>query len=67
MFIDLKQVERDSQETTAPHNLRLISEHFGIFRDLFKDAYFVPRVSLDIKVEYLLQINYKYSSITLQF
>jgi len=35
-------------------NLRAISEHYGIFDDLFKYGYFVPRLPL--------QINYPYDN-----
>lgn len=36
-------------KTSGPLQIKRIAEHYKVFQHLFGDAYFVPRVSLDIK------------------
>ncbi|KAK8723935.1 hypothetical protein OTU49_011613, partial [Cherax quadricarinatus] len=33
---------------TGPHHIRTLAEHYGIFRDLYGNAYFIPSVILKI-------------------
>ncbi|XP_055910180.1 39S ribosomal protein L38, mitochondrial [Eupeodes corollae] len=51
LTIDLDKVYNEYKNTTGQHDLRRIADHYNIFKDLFGDAYFVPRVALDIKYE----------------
>lgn len=44
-------MEKDWLETSGPHQIRIIAEHFKIYEHLFGSAYFVPRVALDIKFQ----------------
>lgn len=48
--IDLDQVRADSLKSNRQHQLVDLIHHFGIYKDLFGAAYFVPRVPLDIQV-----------------
>ncbi|CAD7080015.1 unnamed protein product [Hermetia illucens] len=47
--IDLDQVRADSLKSNRQHQLVDLIHHFGIYKDLFGAAYFVPRVPLDIQ------------------
>ncbi|KAH8397788.1 hypothetical protein KR222_001703 [Zaprionus bogoriensis] len=48
LLIDLERVQQTYVQTTGPHDLRLLADHYGIFEHLFGSAYFVPRVPLRI-------------------
>ena len=47
--IPLEEIRNEWLETSSPFDIRRISEHFNIFQDLYGEAYFVPRVPLNIK------------------
>lgn len=47
--VDLNAVHDEWLKTSGPLQIRRIADHYKIFEHLFGDAYFVPRVSLDIK------------------
>lgn len=48
--IDLDDVKNEWFKTSGPYQIRDITEHYGIYTDLFGDyAYFIPRVNLSIK------------------
>lgn len=46
--VDLRVVKKDWLKTTAPLEIRKIAEHYGIYSDLFGDAYFHPTIPLSI-------------------
>ncbi|XP_043463202.1 39S ribosomal protein L38, mitochondrial [Leptopilina heterotoma] len=46
--LDLRVAKNDWLKTTAPLEIRKIAEHYGIFNDLFGDAYFHPTIPLTI-------------------
>lgn len=45
-----EQVKRDWLESEGQFQVRKIAEHYGIYEHLFGFAYFLPRITLDIKV-----------------
>ena len=49
MQIPLKEVKEEWLKTAGPLQIRKVAEHYGVYEDLFGDAYFVPRIRLDIK------------------
>ncbi|KAK7867748.1 hypothetical protein R5R35_002251 [Gryllus longicercus] len=46
--IPLEAVEETWKTTGAPFHIKTIAEHYGVFQDLFGDAYFYPVKPLDI-------------------
>nr|CAI5864187.1 unnamed protein product [Callosobruchus analis] len=51
VLIDLEEVRQASETTAAPHYIKKIADHYGVFEHLFGDAYFHPRVPLNIVYE----------------
>lgn len=50
MQIPLDDVRAEWERTSGPYHKQRLAEHYGLYRDLFDNARFVPRVLL--KVEY---------------
>lgn len=50
MNVDDDQVKKDWLETDGQFQIKKIADHYGIYEHLFGYAYFVPRITLDIKV-----------------
>lgn len=50
--IDLGAMYDDWYRTAGPYQLRKIAEHYGIFEHLYGDAYFSPRVPMNILYDY---------------
>lgn len=46
--IDLKKAKNTYLEQDGPDHIKTIADHYGVFEHLFGDAYFIPRVPLDI-------------------
>ncbi|KAK2820923.1 hypothetical protein Q5P01_023882 [Channa striata] len=46
--IPLDQVQETWEKGSGPLHIRRLADHYGIFRDLFPKAHFVPQVSLRI-------------------
>lgn len=46
--IPLDQVKEEWEKTNGPYHIQRLAEHYGIYRDLFPMAYFVPRVMLRV-------------------
>lgn len=44
--IDLEETYEEWEETVAHKHLKSIADHYGIFKDLYGDAYFYPKVIL---------------------
>ncbi|XP_015127237.1 39S ribosomal protein L38, mitochondrial [Diachasma alloeum] len=51
LSIDLKAAKEDWWQTDAPSHIKTIAEHYGIFNDLYGDAYFYPTIPLEINYE----------------
>ncbi|KAF5909073.1 39S ribosomal protein L38, mitochondrial, partial [Clarias magur] len=49
--IPLDEVKQEWEKTNGPYHIRRLAEHYGIYRDLFPMAYFVPRVMLRVTYE----------------
>lgn len=49
--IDLEETRRIWSETSSPYEMHKIAKHYGIFQDLFGDAFFFPVVPLRISYE----------------
>ncbi|KAK3560016.1 hypothetical protein QTP86_033816 [Hemibagrus guttatus] len=46
--IPLDEVKQEWEKTNGPYHIHRLAEHYGIYRDLFPMAYFVPRVMLRV-------------------
>uniref|UniRef100_V9KSM8 Large ribosomal subunit protein mL38 n=2 Tax=Callorhinchus milii TaxID=7868 RepID=V9KSM8_CALMI len=51
LLISLDKVKAEWEKTCGPYHLRTLSEHYGVYRDLFRSATFVPRVMLRVQYE----------------
>lgn len=51
VIIDLEKVRQVSKHTSGQNKIKIIADHYGVFDHLFGDAYFYPRVPLDINFE----------------
>ncbi|XP_075229396.1 large ribosomal subunit protein mL38-like [Lycorma delicatula] len=48
LTIPLDEVYEDWKKTVGPYQIKDIAEHYGIFNDLYGDAFFLPIVIMDI-------------------
>ncbi|XP_014487652.1 PREDICTED: 39S ribosomal protein L38, mitochondrial [Dinoponera quadriceps] len=48
LLVDLKDARECWLQTDGPFHIHRIAEHYGIYKDLYRDAYFMPTVPLDI-------------------
>lgn len=48
LLIDLEEVKRDWVKTSGPYQIKEVADHYGVFNDLFGDAYFAPQVYIDV-------------------
>lgn len=48
MEVPLSEVKEDWKKSNGPLQIKIIAEHYGIYQDLFGDAFFIPNVILDI-------------------
>lgn len=55
MNVDVDRVKQDWLESEGQFQVKNIASHYGIYEHLFGYAYFIPRITLDIKVYYYLQ------------
>nr|XP_046232588.1 39S ribosomal protein L38, mitochondrial [Scatophagus argus] len=46
--IPVDQVQETWRKSNGPFHIKRLADHYGVFRDLFPMAYFVPQVSLNI-------------------
>ncbi|KAL0984058.1 hypothetical protein UPYG_G00136540 [Umbra pygmaea] len=46
--IPLERVQACWEQTSGPYHIQRLADHYGIFKDLFPMAYFVPRVTLRV-------------------
>lgn len=54
--IDLDDVRKEWMQSGGQNQVKTIASHYGIFKDLFGDAFFTPRIPLNVKV---ININAK--------
>ncbi|XP_068161330.1 large ribosomal subunit protein mL38 isoform X2 [Antennarius striatus] len=47
--IQVDQVQKAWGKTSAPYHIKRLAEHYGVFKDLFPMAYFLPQVTLHIR------------------
>ncbi|XP_067913994.1 39S ribosomal protein L38, mitochondrial [Heterodontus francisci] len=52
LLIPLDEVKSEWEKTNGPFHLRNIGLHYGVYRDLFNGATFVPRVILRIQYDH---------------
>ena len=50
--IPLDEVKAEWERTSGPYHVQKVAEHYGVYRDLFHGATFVPRIVL--RVQYSL-------------
>lgn len=50
--LDIDEVQAVWETTSGPHHIQTLAQHYGIFTDLYGNAYFVPRVILKINYDY---------------
>ncbi|KAM9410894.1 large ribosomal subunit protein mL38-like [Salvelinus alpinus] len=49
--VPLDRVKAGWEETSDPYHVQRLADHYGIFKDLFPMAYFVPRVTLRVSYD----------------
>ena len=52
MVIDLNSVQTEYHKEFGPTQIKIVAEHYGIFRDLFDNAIFYPYLPLDVCYDY---------------
>ncbi|KRT83841.1 hypothetical protein AMK59_3674, partial [Oryctes borbonicus] len=48
LLLDLDEVQNEWLYTEGPTHIKTIADHYGVYQDLFGDAYFMPRVPLKV-------------------
>ncbi|CAD1470413.1 unnamed protein product [Heterotrigona itama] len=48
LSLNLEEARKIWLETTGPYNVRKIADHYGIYQDLFGNAFFFPAIHLDV-------------------
>lgn len=51
MIVPLDEIHESWLLNEGPEQIKIIAEHYGIYQDLFGDAYFHPIIHLDIAYE----------------
>ncbi|XP_041829255.1 39S ribosomal protein L38, mitochondrial [Melanotaenia boesemani] len=46
--ISLDRVQETWEKSSAPFHIRRLADHYGVFKDLFPNAYFLPQVMIHI-------------------
>ncbi|XP_040185896.1 39S ribosomal protein L38, mitochondrial isoform X3 [Rana temporaria] len=49
LHIPLDEVRSEWEQTCGPHHIQRVAEHYGVYKDLFGEATFVPRVALRVQ------------------
>ncbi|MEE6528087.1 hypothetical protein FKM82_030018, partial [Ascaphus truei] len=47
--IPLDEVRADWERTSGPYHVQRVADHYGVYRDLFGEATFTPRISLRVQ------------------
>uniref|UniRef100_A0A1A9W211 Large ribosomal subunit protein mL38 n=1 Tax=Glossina brevipalpis TaxID=37001 RepID=A0A1A9W211_9MUSC len=55
LLINLDEVSKEYERINRAYDVRIIADHYGVYKDLFDLAYFIPRVNLNI--QYQLENN----------
>lgn len=58
LFVDMEKVNDDWLKHSGPKQIKKVAEHYGIFKHLYKEGYFVPRLPMQI----LFNTNEEYQS-----
>lgn len=61
MEIDLKKTRNEWFKTTGQFHIKAAVEHYGVYEHLFGDAYFFPRVPLNVTFDHkevLVPVHY---------
>ncbi|XP_054275521.1 39S ribosomal protein L38, mitochondrial [Macrosteles quadrilineatus] len=48
LIVNLREVYDEWAKESGPAQIKSAAEHYGVFQDLFGDAFFYPQVSLDV-------------------
>ncbi|GJQ84260.1 putative DNA helicase [Trypoxylus dichotomus] len=48
LLLNLDEVQDEWLHTEGPSHIKVIADHYGIYQDLFGDAFFMPRVPLKV-------------------
>uniref|UniRef100_A0A3B4BE53 Large ribosomal subunit protein mL38 n=1 Tax=Periophthalmus magnuspinnatus TaxID=409849 RepID=A0A3B4BE53_9GOBI len=59
--MELERAARLWEQTSGPHHIRRLAEHYGIYKDLFPNAFFLPIIPL--KVHYGQNSSVHYGNI----
>ncbi|KAL9886260.1 mitochondrial ribosomal protein L38 isoform 1-T1 [Glossina fuscipes fuscipes] len=51
LLINLDDVSKEYVQLNRAYDVRIIADHYGVYKDLFDLAYFIPRVNLDIQYQ----------------
>ncbi|KYN39760.1 39S ribosomal protein L38, mitochondrial [Trachymyrmex septentrionalis] len=51
LLVDLKTVKEDWLQIDGPSHIHRIAKHYGVYNDLYGDAYFMPVVPLNISYD----------------
>lgn len=51
VIVDLEDHKKEWLVSTAPEQIKIIADHYGVFEHLFGDAYFCPRIPINIYYE----------------
>ncbi|EFN89879.1 39S ribosomal protein L38, mitochondrial [Harpegnathos saltator] len=51
LLVNLKDAREYWLQTDGPFHIRKIAEHYNIYKDLYRDAYFIPTVPLNISYD----------------
>lgn len=51
LLVDLEKARKDWLQTDGPYHIHRIAGHYGVFKDLYGNAYFMPTVPLDVSYE----------------
>lgn len=49
--VDLKEIKKIWLMTDAPFHIHRIANHYGVYKDLYGDAYFMPTVPLNVSYD----------------
>lgn len=51
LLVDLRMVREDWLRTDGPSHIHRLAKHYGVYNDLYGDAYFMPTVQLNVSYD----------------
>lgn len=48
VLVDLSKAKKTFLDQNGPEHIKILADHYSVFEHLFGDAYFIPRVPLNI-------------------